>query len=126
MNKSRMSSRMARDAEKARLARRAERQRSRLIDQTQHAGSALDPRTWFGGLMSRAGSSIGPTASGPTFHPLLIGAVGLILPRLIRRHPVLRMAALGWSAFQLVRGIRGGPDQPLPAKASTSRFRRRG
>lgn len=126
MNKSRVSSHMAREAEKARLARRAERQRSRLITQTESLGSSLDPRTWFGGLLSRANSSAGATASGPTFHPLLVGAVGLILPRLIRRHPVLRMAALGWSAFQLVRGARGKSDQPLPAKASTSRFRRRG
>ncbi len=125
MNKSRISSRMARDAEKARLARQAERQRGRLITQTEHLGSSLDPRTWFGGLLSRAGSSAGAPVSGPRFHPLLIGAVGLILPRLIRRHPVLRMAALGWSAFQLVRGAQG-EDRPLPAKSGTSLFRRRG
>jgi hypothetical protein len=125
MNKSRISSRMARDAEKARLARRAERQRSRLITQTEHLGSSLDPRTWFGGLLSRANSRAGAAASGPTFHPLLVGAVGLILPRLMRRHPVLRMAALGWSAFQLVRGARGEPDRPLSAKSSAPLFRRR-
>ncbi|MGB5235743.1 MAG: hypothetical protein WBN85_11300 [Candidatus Macondimonas sp.] len=125
MTKSRISSRMARDAEKARLARRAERQRGRLITQTRHVSSNLDPRSWFGGLLSRAGSSAGAQVSGPRFHPLLIGAVGLILPRLIRRHPVLRMAALGWSAFQLVRGAQG-EDRPLPAKSGTSLFRRRG
>ena len=126
MTKSRISSRMVRDAEKTRLARRAERQRGRLITQTQRVSSTLDPRSWFGGLLSRAGSSAaGAPVSGPRFHPLLIGAVGLILPRLIRRHPVLRVAALGWSAFQLVRGAQG-EDRPLPAKSGTSLFRRRG
>lgn len=126
MNKSRISSRMARDAEKARLARRAERQRGRLITQSRNVSSNLDPRNWFGGLFSRAATSASaPIVSGHRFHPLLVGAVGLILPRLIRRHPVLRMAALGWSAFQLVKGARG-EDRPAPAKSRTSLFRRRG
>ena len=124
MTESRMSSRLARDAEKARLARRAERQRNRLIIQVQHVNSYLDPRSWFGGFLSRMGSSAGAPASGRTFHPLLVGAVGLILPRLIRRHPVLRMAVLGWSALQLVKGA-GGEARPLPAKFGTSLFRRR-
>jgi hypothetical protein len=124
MTESRISPRMARDAEKARLARRAERQRYRLITQTQHVSNYLDPRSWFGGFLSRMDSSAGAPVSGRTFHPLLIGAVGLILPRLIRRHPVLRMAALGWSALQLVKGARG-EDRPLPAKFGASLFRRR-
>jgi hypothetical protein len=125
MNKSRISSRMARDAEKARLARRAERQRGRLITQTEHMGSRFDPRTWLGGLWSRTGGSASLTANRPSFHPLLVGAVSLVLPRLIRRHPVLRMAALGWSAFQLMKGVRG-EAQVTPVKPSHSLFRRRG
>jgi len=125
MNESRISSRMARDAEKARLARRAERQRGRLITQSRHVGSNLHPRNWLGGLLPEMGGTAGASLSGRTLHPFLIGAVGLILPRLIRRHPVLRMAALGWSAFQLLRSTRG-EDRSLPVKSSISRFRRRG
>lgn len=124
MNKTRISSRLAREAEKARLARRAERQRGRLLSRTEHLGSRFSPRTWLGSLLSLPASSAGAMKSRPTFHPLLVGAVGLILPRLMRRHPVLRMAALGWSAFQLVKGSHSR-ENGLPAQTDHSAYRRR-
>jgi hypothetical protein len=124
MNKTRNSSRLVREAEKARLARRAERQRGRLLSRTKHLGSRFSPRSWLGSLLSLPASSAGTMKSRSTFHPLLVGAVGLILPRLIRRHPMLRMAALGWSAFQLVKGSRSG-ESGFPAQTDRSAYRRR-
>lgn len=90
------------EAEKARLMRRAERQRGRIHAQTSRLGSAAPAREW---LMRKLGlrSPTGDTpVTGSHVHPLLIAAAGLILPRIMQRHPVLRLAALGWDAYQLM------------------------
>lgn len=123
-NKTRLSTRMAREAEKARLARRAERQRGRLLSRTERLGRRFSPRSWLGSLLPLPARGAIEMKSKSSFHPLLVGAVGLILPRLMRRHPLLRMAALGWSAFQLVKASRSEEDE-LPAQTDRSTYRRR-
>ncbi|MFZ5533131.1 MAG: hypothetical protein ACOY5H_06305 [Pseudomonadota bacterium] len=103
MNTRRDPRRRMLEAEKARLMRRAERQRGRLHTQGSRVTSALPGRGWLARKIGLGGTDP-EQETGPRIHPLLLGAAGLILPQLIKRHPVLRLAALGWGAYQLVSG----------------------
>ncbi len=99
------------EAEKARLMRRAERQRGRLQTQGGRVTRSLPGRGW---LARKIGLGGGDPAqeTGPRIPPLLIGAAGLILPRIMRRHPVLRLAALGWGAYQILADRSQEPATP--------------
>ena len=105
MSTTRGSRRQMIEAEKTRLVRRAERQRGRLSAESSRLVQSIPGRSW---LMDRGSRQEGGTtpsdATSRSLHPLLIGAAGLVLPQLIKRHPVLRLAALGWGAYQLVSG----------------------
>jgi hypothetical protein len=123
MNNKRPSSTQTRASDKARLLRRAERQRGRLRSQADRLRSRLDPRTLLSGDQ-RPGAERAVASSSSTFYPLVVGAVGLIVPRLIRRHPVLRVAALGWSAYQFLSGFRRESGSTQPGRRGRTRAER--
>jgi hypothetical protein len=120
MNTRRDPRRRMLEAEKARLMRRAERQRGRLHTQGSRVTRALPGRGWFGHKIGR-GDADPAYDTGPRIHPLLIGAAGLILPRIMRRHPMLRLAALGWGAYQILAD-RGQQAATPPRRSLLRRF----
>ena len=121
MNTRRDPRRRMLEAEKARLMRRAERQRGRLHTQGRRMTSALPGRGWLARKIG-LGSTDAEHETGGRIHPLLIGAAGLILPRIVRRHPVLRLAALGWGAYQILADRGQKPSAPPRRRSLLRRF----
>lgn len=110
------------EAEKARLVRRAERQRGRLNAQSNRLGQSIPGRAW---LMNWRDWEAGKAPTPPLrqgLHPVLIGIAGLVLPQVIKRHPLLRLAALGWGAYQLVSGEHPRVQTPPPRRSMLRRF----
>lgn len=121
MSTTRGSRRQMIEAEKARLVRCAERQRGRLHAQRSRVIRSLPGRGWLARKIGWGGTD--PAYEiGPRIHPLLIGAVGLILPRIIRRHPVLHLAALGWGAYQILANRGREPPTPPRRRSLLRRF----
>lgn len=122
MNTTRGPRRQMIETEKARLVRRAERERARLSTQSSRLVQSIPGRSWLMDWRGREAGMASPDAASRSLRPLLIGAAGLILPQLIKRHPVLRLAALGWGAYQLVSGESPRAKAPPRRRSLLRRF----